>query len=289
MGQIFVLFGQAGLLGKTFHFRLCDRVPDYRVFAFEHRMIDITQISHVRPILDYIKPTVVINCAGESALDLCENAKQGAFLVNARGPEILAQECERVGAKLVQMSTYHVFDGKRKTPYNERSTPNPLNVFGSSKWDGELAIKKLCPNSLVIRLSWPFHHEGDNLLSGWISRAERGSNLLVRGNCRFSPVFVLDAVEATLTLVESGAKGIFNVANEGEPTFRDIAQEMIALCSFKGKVTETTMASQPWFKVPIPAYGVLSTEKYNARTGNKMRHWKDALKQTLFLSGRYLP
>jgi len=278
---VYTIFGVGGLLGNAFHKRLSERVPDFRIFSFDHARADILSPAQVGPLLDFIRPTVVINCSALSDPWTCEHARQGAFLTNARGPEVLAQECDRVGAKLVHLSTYQVFDGKRKTPYTEKSIPRPLSAYGRSKWDGEMAVRRIIPNHLLIRPGWLFHWENKNALLDWITAAEQGQDIGIP-DARCSPTFVNDLVDAVMDLVGLDARGTFNIANSGEATIKQLVEETLDLARLRASVVSRPNAL-------VPRYGVLSINKYKSLCHKDPRHWSFALKQCLFLMNRYSP
>ena len=287
---VYVLLGFGGMLGNAFYRALCERhVADYRIYAFDHARIDITHLGQVRPVIEYLRPTCVINCAAASDLEICEKARLGSFVVNARGPEIVASECARVGAKLLHVSTYQVFGGARKTPYLESTTTGPVNQYGLSKLEGEVAIRKVLSNHLIIRPGWLFTYEARNILTDWIGKMDRGSNVIVRGECRGSPTFVPDLVDAALDLADMDAKGIFHVANAGGASFEEVASDVVSLCKSNSNVMVAPPVLHSLFKVSIPAYGVLSTRKHDSLAKHRVRPWRDALRQCLAMMGRYKP
>jgi dTDP-4-dehydrorhamnose reductase len=287
--DVFMILGVHGILGSSFFSKICDMAPDYMIYAFDHSRVDISNPDHVRPIVKYIRPTVIINCAAVSDPEICEDAKAGALMVNARGAEVVAACASDVGAKLVHMSSCHVYDGRRMLAYNERTMPNPVNSYGKSKWDGEIAVRKICPKALIIRPGWLFHYDGENMLVDWISRAERGLKVHVRDDCYGSPTYVPDLVDATLDLVGLGASGVFNVANSEAATMQSFAMSALDLCGLKPNVHVVAGSLVGWFKSAMPKSTILSTKKYSAACGKPVRTWNDALKQCLFVMKRYKP
>jgi len=121
--------------------------------------IDITKTGSVRSVVDAEKPSIIINCAAFTAVDDCETKKEAAFKVNADGCGILAQESQRVKAKLIHISTDYVFDGTKTTPYVESDVPSPATEYGKSKLDGEMQIAQYTENyqiyhRVVVRIVW---------------------------------------------------------------------------------------------------------------------------------------
>lgn len=286
---VYMVLGVGGLVGDAFYTRLYERTTEYRIFGFDHSRADISNRDHIGPLVSFIKPSVVINCAAVNDPEMCEEAKEGAYRVNAVGAQILAEECSKHGAKLVHVSACSVFDGKRASPYTERCKPEPLNIHGKSKYEGEKAIAKAIGDHLIIRPGWCFNFEGDNPITDWVARAERGLNIPVLSDCQGSPTYVPDLVDATLELIAKDAKGVFHVANSNAATWMSFAEAVVGLAKMNGNIVTTSEKFQSMFKAPIPRYTVMSTRKYSVTTGKEIRGWMEALKQCLFQMHRYKP
>ncbi len=283
-----MLFGRDGLIGSALLRRLEEGNAPYRVFAFDRPRADISNKNHIIPIMKYVKPTVVFNCAGVNDAEMCQDAPKGAFAVNAVGPEVLAVECNKIGAKLVHVSSCNVYDGKKKIPYSERCQAKPVNILGKSKLEGEKAIAATCPDHLILRPGWAFHYEGENPLTEWISNVDRRLKLTV-GDASGSPTYVPDLVDGILSLVESDAKGIFNFANAEAATWESFAQAVVELTKTKARVSPASETLKQWYRAPMPEHTVLSMKKYSIATGKKTRSWVEALKECLFEMHRFKP
>lgn len=282
--QVYVIFGLGGMLGLAFYKKLIDTTSDYRIYAFDHARVDICNKSHVSPLLDYLKPTVIINCASVSEPDICESAIAGAHNVNTMGAAFLATEAERCGAKLVTMSHYLVFDGSKK-PYTEKAQAKPVNILGKTKEDGERRVRLATDNHLIIRPGWLFGEEGNCVFKEWIAQTERNMKIHVTENQIISPIFADDLVEATMTLVNKDAKGTFHIANSGTPTTEEVAKLATSLCGLKDTVSKCKSA----YKAPIPSSVTLSCTKYKSVTRKTIRPWPDAVKECLYRMGRFHP
>ena len=285
---IYVLFGCKGLIGTGIFVKLCETIPDFRIFSFEHAHIDVSNKQQVKEILDFIQPTVVINAAGVSNPELCQQAVSGAFETNAVAPKYLAELCSEIKAKLVHFSSHAVFDGSRFAPYSERCRPNPINELGKSKANGEHEIRKVWSDHLIIRPGWAFSADGPNIVPEWIDRMDKGLSITVPANIHGSPIFVPDLADAVLDLIDRDAKGTFHIANSNAATWESFAEAVIILT--KGKAQVRPMSPLVQSKLPpMPRYSVLSCKKYAALTGVELRPWPSALKQCLFQMERYKP
>jgi dTDP-4-dehydrorhamnose reductase len=283
------MFGVGGIIGNSMYLKLSAMVPSTRLFAFDHPRADISNPAHIAPLVNYIKPTVIVNCAGINDLELCEDNKDGAIMANTVGPRVLAAECAKRGIKLIHFSSPHVFDGKAVTPYTEKSRPSPVNAHGRSKLDGELAIIKSTDNFLIIRPGWVFGEDGESCITDWIAKAERGLNVPVMEDLHGSPTHAGDMVNATIDLMEGNKTGIFHVCNAEAATYESFARETMAISQLKDTVTPSSAKLRRWYKAPRGRRLVLSSKKYSIATGKPMRPWKDALRECLFNMHHYRP
>lgn len=286
---VYMIYGAGGILGSAFLSKLGATSSNYRLFAFEHQKADITDANHINPLMDYVRPTVVFNCAALNDEDLCQDAKAGAFSVNARGPQILAESCKKYGAKLVHFSSATVFDGNRCTPYSEKHATNPINIHGQSKISGEDAIKSCLDDYLIIRPGWVFSYEFPSCVPNWVSAAERGDEIAVLDDHLGSPTYAIDLVDATVDLLSHDAKGIFHFANEDAASRQSFVEATLELAGLKTKIVTVKPESQKFFKAPLPKYTVLSIKKYKQLASKDVRSWIDSLKHCLFYMQKYKP
>ncbi len=286
---VYMIFGSGGILGSAFLSKITSAASNYRFFAFDHQQVDITDANHVNPIMEYVRPTVVINCAALNDEDLCQDAKTGAFLINSRGPQILAEACKKYNSKLVHFSSATVFDGSRCTPYTEKNTLNPINIHGQSKVSGEDAIKTAVEDHLIIRPGWVFSYENPSCIPSWISQAERGEEIAVLDEHTGSPTYALDLVDATMDLLSHDAKGIFHFANSNAATRQAFVEATLELSGLKTKISVVKADTQKFFKAQTPKYTVLSCKKYKQLANKEIRSWTDSLKHCLFNMQKYKP
>jgi len=285
MGQepTFIIFGAEGVLGKAFISRLSSpAATEYRVFPFNHAKADITNSSHIGPLMEYIRPDIVINCAAVSDQDICEKAKDGATLVNATGPVILAENCKKYEAVLIHFSTVSVFDGKKKSPYTEHSPTNPINIYSKTKLGGEQLVRKRLPhNHLIIRPGFLFGLDEPNCISSWISMTEKKQKITVSQN-HICPTYAPDLAEATLELIFKGATGVYHIANSGYTTHEEFVRTTLNLCNLNEESIKVEQSS-------TPENTTLATKKYEKTVKKHIRSWEDALKHCLFTMQRYSP
>jgi len=285
---VYMVLGSGGVLGETFLYKLSDLTP--RLFAFTHEQADITNATYINSLIDYIRPTVLLNCAAVSDEDICQDAKTGAFNVNAKGPQILAEACKKYRTKLVHFSSVSVFNGETNVPYKETDKPNPINVYGESKLGGEEAIKSILDDYLIIRPGFLFSFFNDSPIVNWLKLMEEDEAIPVLNEHMVSPTYLLDLIEYSLELIDKNAKGIFHICNSDYATRKTFVETMLSLSGMSGRtVTVKNDHIQKFFKAPVPKYAVLNNKKYQDYMEKGIRSWTDALKHCLFTMELYSP
>ena len=280
IGSVLVT-GARGLLGGN----LCPllHASAHRVSAYARQELDITQTQAVSDVLQAQRPDIVVNCAGFTDVDGSQTQPQTAHAVNEIGTLNLARLCRQIGAKLVYISTDYVFDGKLRRPYREDDKPNPINVYGASKWAGEEHVRSaLSPTTagkggyLIVRSSWLFGAGGNNFVDKILKTARRRSQLEVVDDQVGCPTYCVDLAQALLTLIAGGATGTWHCTNSGHCSWYDFACEIVRQARLNCPVRPITSQSlaQP---APRPAWSVLDIAKYNNIVPQAPRLWQEAL------------
>jgi dTDP-4-dehydrorhamnose reductase len=277
-----LLTGAGGMLGSDLATVLAG--AGHEVFARPRSDLDITREPEIARAFRELQPHVVVNCAAFTRVDDCESDPR-AVDVNARGVSLLADQCLRRDAYLVQVSTDFVFDGFKRAPYTEEDPPNPLSAYGASKREGEVAALRV-PSGLVVRSSWLFGHGGWNFIEAILKQAETGRRLLTVVNDQTGrPTATTDLAEAILALIEAGAIGIYHFANHGEVTWFDFAREILDLAGREDVTVAPTDSAALGRPARRPAYSVLDTSRYEKVTGRPVRHYRDGLVEYLARRG----
>jgi len=276
--EAYAIFGM-GLLGSSMYKKLSNCTSDYRLFAFDRARVDVTCRDQVRPILEFIKPTTVLLCAGMFDAEDCEVDKDLAHTLNTLVPSLMAEECKRIHAKIVFFSTAMVYENKRQTGSSERTKVNPINVLGKTKLDGENAIKKQIANHLIIRPGTLFSEDDDNILKSVIDIKQRGLTFHSNDQ-RVTPTYVDDMANGVIGLIQQGSIGVFNLGNKGSSNITDFFSTV-----FKYSKLNTTVDPLPSFAngffAPRPQNQSISIRKFEKETGFTFRSWEEALKDCL--------
>lgn len=256
-----LIIGAGGMLGTE----LCTAFPDS--MKLEHRDIDIGDREKVIETIEKNEPDVVINAAAYTAVDDCEDNRELAFEVNGAAPGYIAEGCVRAGAVLVHYSTDYIFDGSKKE-YVEADTPNPINIYGSSKLMGEMNIIRKMDNYRIIRTSWLYGANGKNFVDTMLILSEKTDKVKVVNDQFGKPTYAFDLARKTKELVNH-PPGTYHITNEGVCSWYEFASAIIQ------NAVPCTSNEFPR-KAKRPKYSVL----INTKT-SPMRHWRDALAEYL--------
>lgn len=273
-----IITGAQGQLGQELVKQL-DKKYEYDVIKTDRDTLDITNIENVNTFILDQNPDVVINCAAHTAVDLCETDIENAYKINAIGPRNLAIVCEKIGAKLVQVSTDYVFDGNVTRPYREDDITCPNSVYGTSKLMGENFVREFCSKYFIVRTAW-LYGEGNNFVRTMLKLSETNSELNVVNDQIGSPTSTVDLAKAIIDLIHTEHYGIYHGTCEGQCSWYDFAKKIFEIKNIDIKVNPVTSDE---FKrpAPRPKYSVLDNFMLKLVGLNSFRKWEDSLEEYL--------
>lgn len=237
--------------------------------------LDITVEADVFSLCEAYRPHAIINAAAYTAVDACEMQGKEARLVNAVGPANLANAAELVGAKLIQISTDYVFDGKSELPYREEDPVNPLNIYGKTKAEGERAALANCSRTFVVRTSW-LYGEGKNFVRTMLRMAAEGKQLRVVGDQEGTPTSAVELARLILFLMETEQYGYWHGACEGHTSWYGFAKEIFRQAGVEADLIPIT-TGEFGAAAARPAWSVLENARLHRETSFHMPHWQEAL------------
>lgn len=243
--------------------------------------IDITDLGSVQRVLLTLKPHVVINAAAYTDVDGCQSNAELAMQVNAEGPGFLAMISKDIDAKLVQVSTDYVFDGRKGTPYLEDDLQSPLSIYGESKLGGEMNTW-MNPDHLIVRTQWLYGHAGKNFVETMLKLGSERSEVSVVDDQVGSPTWTYDLALAIKALIDKGCSGTYHAANSGFTSWNGFAKEIFRLAGMDVVVHPMT-TEQLGRPAPRPLYSTLDCSKLAQDTGLVLQPWQEALKRYLEL------
>ena len=271
-----LLTGGKGMLGRTL---VRELGGDFEVVPTDLPEADITDAAAIDAVIAGHAPDAVIHCAAMTAVDRCESERELAFLLNERGTANVAAACARHGIRLVAISTDYVFEGDSDRPYAESDRPTGgRTVYGQSKFAGEEAVRSICPNHVIARISWLYGAGGPSFVHAMMNLAD-GTRPVLKvvadqyGNPT-STVAVAHALRGILS--RPNLCGMFHLTCEGEASWAEFAEEIFRLAGRKQAVQPCTTDE---FPRPAPRPKNSRLEKMALRLAGlpPMPHWKDAL------------
>lgn len=285
MRRILVI-GAKGMLGrdlvKVLHSALeTGRQSDWEILEWDIDEIDIREEKKTVNKVESFHPEIVINVAGYTDVDGCEANEKKAFSVNAEGMKHVALGASKCHAKVVYLSTDYIFDGKKKEPYLEDDPPNPLNVYGRSKWKGEQYLRELAENALIVRTQWLYGRYGNNFVTSVLRQGGEKKALSIVNDQIGSPTYTVDLSKAISVLLRHDARGVFHVANSDLCSWYTFGQAILKLSGME-RVKVIPISSKELGRPAVrPSYSVLNCQKLRQMTGMTLRPWAEALKDFL--------
>jgi len=251
------------------------------VIALDRASLDLARPDAIVAAMREAAPDLVINAGAYTAVDLAEREREAAFAVNARAPQVLAEEAKRCGALLVHYSTDYVFDGTASTPYDEAAPTAPLNVYGESKLAGERAIVASGAHALVLRTSWVYGLTGKDFFLTVRRLAAERPELRIVADQTGTPNYSRTLAEATVALVAQGLprlrerSGLYHFSCTGSTTWHGFARAIVG-DAVTPRVTPIATAEYPT-PARRPSYGVLATGRFRSAFGFSLPDWRQAL------------
>ena len=271
-----LLTGGKGMLGRTL---VRELGGDFEVISTDLPEADITDENAIDAVFARHVPAAVIHCAAMTAVDKCETERDLAFRLNARGTANVASACARHGIRLVAISTDYVFEGDADRPYTEFDRPTGgRTVYGQSKFAGEEAVRSLCPNHVIARISWLYGAGGPSFVHAMMNLADGTRPVLkVVADQHGNPTSTVAVAQALGNILKRpNLCGTFHLTCEGEATWAEFAEEIFRLAGREQKVQPCTTDE---FPRPAPRPKNSRLEKMALRIAGlpPMPQWKDAL------------
>ncbi|MEB7713079.1 dTDP-4-dehydrorhamnose reductase [Kluyvera cryocrescens] len=287
-----LLFGKTGQVGWELQRSLA---PLGNIIALDVHSQDycgdFSNPEGVAKTVQLIKPDIIVNAAAHTAVDKAESEPEFAQLLNATSIEVIAKEAEKIGAWFVHYSTDYVFPGTGSTPWVEMDTPNPLNVYGRSKLDGEIAIQKCCSKYLIFRTSWVFAGKGNNFAKTMLKLASERTSLSVIDDQYGAPTGAELLADCTahalrVAFLKPDVSGLYHLVAGGVTTWHDYADFVFNVARDEGvELALTSLHAIPTSTYPTPARrpenSRLNTQKFQQTFGLTLPDWQSGVKRML--------
>lgn len=252
---------------------------------FEHIILDITDRGQVLKAVSDIKPDAIVHCAAWTNVDGAEEPENLAAVraVNVDGTKNLADAAKSVDAKMVYISTDYVFNGEGDTPWQpDQKDYAPLNVYGQSKLDGELAVANTLDKYFIVRIAWVFGQNGKNFIKTMLKVAETHDEVRVVNDQIGTPTYTIDLARLLVDMIETEKYGYYHATNEGGYiSWADFTKEIYAQAGVNTKVIPVTTAEYGLSKAKRPYNSRLDKSKLKKNGFEPLPTWQDAVKRFL--------
>lgn len=255
------------------------------VTTAQYVSMDITNKEMVETIIRDIKPDVIVHCAAWTAVDLAEDEdkKEKVRLINAVGTKYIAEACKEIDSKMVYISTDYVFDGQGTDPWQaDCKDYKPLNVYGETKLEGELAVSETLDKYFIIRIAWVFGKNGNNFIKTMLNVGKKFDTLRVVNDQIGTPTYTLDLAVLLIDMIETDKYGYYNATNEGGfISWYDFACEIFKQAAYDTKVIPVTTEEYGLSKAARPFNSRLDKSKLVDNGFTPLPTWQDALSRYL--------
>ena len=297
----FFVTGVAGQLGHDVMNELAKRgyegvgsdiAPQYSgiedgssVTAMPYAQMDITDAKAVRETILSVKPDVVVHCAAWTAVDLAEDEdkKEKVYAINVKGTQNIADVCKELDCKVIYISTDYVFHGQGTEPWQpDCKDYQPLNVYGKTKLEGELAISNTVSKYFIVRIAWVFGLNGKNFIKTMLSVGKTHDEVRVVNDQIGTPTYTYDLSRLLVDMAETDKYGYYHATNEGGYiSWYDFTCEIYKQAGLSTKVTPVTTAEYGVSKAARPFNSRLDKSKLTENGFKPLPTWQDALSRYL--------
>lgn len=269
-----------------------DITPEYSgvqdgtaVTATPYVQLDITDKVAVEQVMAAVKPDAVIHCAAWTAVDLAEDAEkvEKVRAINAGGTRNIAQACRRLDCKLLYLSTDYVFDGQGAEPWQpDCKDYKPLNVYGQTKLEGELAVVDTLEKYFIVRIAWVFGLNGKNFIKTMLSAGKTHDTVWVVNDQIGTPTYTYDLAKLLVDMIQTDQYGYYHATNEGGYiSWYDFTKEIYRQAGLETKVVPVTTAEYGLSKAARPFNSRLDKRKLAENGFMPLPTWQDALSRYL--------
>ena len=242
--------------------------------------MDITDKKSVESVMKENMPEAVIHCAAYTAVDAAEDNVELCRKINAEGTQNIADVCKELDIKMIYISTDYVFDGEGERPWEPDDERSPLNVYGQTKYEGDLAVQNTLDKYFIVRIAWVFGVNGKNFIKTMLNLGKNRDSLTVVNDQFGSPTYTYDLAKLLVDMVETDKYGIYHATNEGICTWYEFACEIFKQAGMNIKVSPVSAAEYP-AKAKRPSNSRMSKEKLTQNGFEKLPAWQDALSRYL--------
>lgn len=269
--------GASGQLGRCLQ-KQSEKFPEIEFLFETSQTLNITSEEALSSFFKTNQPDFCVNCAAYTNVEAAESEEELVFQVNSEAVKFLSKQCKTHNTKLIHISTDYVFDGLRFSPYSEKESENPINIYGASKLQGETMISEHLDQFFILRTSWLYSEFGHNFFNTILKKAEDRADLNITTEQIGTPTNANDLAEFILNLIQtnSNAFGLYHYSNQGEATWYDFARLILEENGLENEVKLNATFSYPT-KAKRPKFSVLDKSKVENTFKIEIPHWRESL------------
>ncbi|MGM9942239.1 MAG: dTDP-4-dehydrorhamnose reductase [Bulleidia sp.] len=245
--------------------------------------MDITDVESVKSIISDINPDVVVHCAAWTAVDMAEDDDkvEKVRAINAGGTQNIADVCKTLGCKMMYISTDYVFDGQGTEPWQpDCKDYNPINVYGKTKLEGELAVSNTLEKYFIVRIAWVFGKNGKNFIKTMLKVGKNHDEVRVVNDQIGTPTYTFDLARLLVDMIETDKYGYYHATNEGGYiSWYDFTKEIYRVAGYSTKVIPVTTEEYGLSKAARPFNSRLDKSKLVENGFEPLPSWQDAVKR----------
>ena len=255
------------------------------VTTMPYVQLDITDKDAVSSVIKNVQPDVVVHCAAWTAVDMAEDDDKVSLVraINAGGTQNIAEVCKELNCKMVYISTDYVFNGQGETPWEpDCKDYQPLNVYGQTKLEGELAVAETLDKYFIVRIAWVFGLNGKNFIKTMLNVGKKYDTVRVVCDQVGTPTYTLDLSRLLVDMIETEKYGYYHATNEGGYiSWYDFTCEIFRQAGYTTKVVPVTTEEYGLSKAARPFNSRLEKRKLVDAGFTPLPDWKDALARYL--------
>ena len=251
-------------------------------FNADTKELDVTDEAAVAHFINEHSIDGIVNCAAYTAVDKAENDVPACMAVNAMAPAYLAAAVQKRGGFIILPSTDYVFNGKKSTPYTEEDLPEALNVYGSTKLQGELAAQQNCSRTMILRTAWLYSTYGNNFVKTMIRLGKERAELSVVFDQIGTPTYAKGLAKTIMHILKKGINpGIYNYSDEGAASWYDFTKAIHRLAGINTCTVNPIHTGEYPTLAKRPHYSVLDKSKLKQTYAITIPHWEDHLAECI--------
>lgn len=239
--------------------------------------MDITDADSVNKVITEAAPDAVIHCAAYTAVDAAEENVEICRKVNATGTQNIANVCKKLDCKMVYISTDYVFDGQGTRPWEPDDKQDPLNVYGQTKYEGELAVSTTISKFFIVRIAWVFGVNGKNFIKTMLNLGKTHDTLTVVNDQFGSPTYTYDLSRLLVDMILTEKYGFYHATNEGICSWYEFACEIFKVAGMNNVTVKPVTTAEYGAKAVRPFNSRMSKQKLTDNGFELLPTWQDAL------------